>query len=527
MRSGSVPPSPLEAQAHHDSWSTGEWVTGFAAVLVALGIFLSLLMGSLDQFVVLTALNRISADLGQPNGVTFVVSAYLMTSTVAIPIFARLSDILSRRSVFLVGVGIFVAGSILAGLSQTLTELIVFRGVQGFGSGCFFPVGISIIAVAFPPERRARLTGLFSAVFGIATVAGPFIGDYIVTYSNWRWVFYINIPIGLVGAGVLASSLGALRPEHKEPFDLPGAALLSAWAGALILALFQVSNGSWGWTDGRVLALLGAFAIVLAVFIVYELRARHPLLPLRLFLDRVVGVSNLTAAFARGAVFSLLTLISFYVGSVLLHNAPGSPDTVRDTLYFMVLPIVVAGFISGNSLTRIPYRPIVATGTALIAVGLYFLAQITPTTPLWQFAYGFVPVGGLVLPLMPIGFGLGLTFAPTVLAVQYRVARKDVGQATGLVQFIGSLAAAVALSLFTSYEAATAPAPPLPSCFVILPTPPGCLSQFTSWLDGTVPALRTIFLVMLGMAIVAFVASLFLTGRLPRRPGADPSAPPT
>ncbi|EQD77333.1 drug resistance transporter, EmrB/QacA subfamily, partial [mine drainage metagenome] len=208
-------------------------------LLVVVGILLALLMGALDNFVVLTALSTILGDFGQPNSGTFVISAYVIASAIAIPIFAKLSDLRSRRNVFLGGLLIFIAGSIFSGLSQNLSELIVFRAVQGFGSGGFFPVGIAIVAVSFPPETRARIIGLLSGVFGIAVVAGPLLGSAILGFTTWRWIFYVNIPIGLLGFVLIATTLGPLVPERARRFDLAGAALLSGWVATLMFPLYQ------------------------------------------------------------------------------------------------------------------------------------------------------------------------------------------------------------------------------------------------------------------------------------------------
>jgi EmrB/QacA subfamily drug resistance transporter len=514
------------------SWASHTWITGPTAALVATGIFLSLLMGALDQFVVLTALTNIVADLGQPNGLTFVVSGYLITSTVAVPIFARLSDIMSRRNIFLVGMSIFIAGSALAGLSQNLSELILFRGIQGFGSGCFFPVGISIIAVAFDPTRRARLTGAFSGVFGIATVAGPFLGSYIVDNTTWRWVFYINIPIGLLGMIVLAVALGALRPEVRERFDAVGAALLSTWVGALMFALYEVSDAGWAWTDARTLGLLLLAAVVFAIFTVYELRVDRPLVPLRLFRDRVVASTSMVAMLSRAAVFSLITIISVYVGVVIYHNGPGAADAVRNLLYFMVIPMVLSSVAGGQLLTRVPYRPLVAMGMALSTLGLYLLTAVNASTPTWQVSYGFLPTGGIALALIPIGAGLGLTFGPTTIAVQFRVDRRDVGQATGLIQFLGTLGASLGLSLFSTFQTwrvgALAPAPLGPPCGGPAPPPscgPALLGYQQAFLNAVVTSYVDVFTLMLALSILAFVAALFITGRMPRTTAESPRMP--
>ncbi|MCI4318645.1 MAG: MFS transporter [Thermoplasmata archaeon] len=522
--SGATSPSPgapdASAGGHHAQWENVTWLTGAAAAFAATGIFLSLLMGALDQFVVLNALPNIVTELGQPNGITFVVSAYLITSTVATPVFARLSDIGSRRNIFLIGMGIFIGGSILAGFSQNLNELILFRGIQGFGSGCFFPVGISIIAVAFSPERRARLTGAFSGVFGIATVAGPFLGDYIVVHTTWRWVFYINIPIGVLGMLVIGTTLGALRPAKRESFDLFGAGLLAGWVGALMFALFQVSDAGWAWTDPRILGLLVAAVALFAVFVPLELRLEKPLVPLRLLRDRVVAASSTVSALTRGTVFPLLTLISVYVGIVIYHGGAGSADAVRNMLYFLAIPLVFGALVGGQFLTRVSYRTLVTGGIAITIAGLIFLTQVQASTPLWTFWHGFLPVGGVILPLMPIGFGLGLTFGATTISVQFRVPPKDVGQATGLIQFLGTLGAAVGLSLFSVAQSwrfgVLKPSPP-PPC---LGTPNVCgpiaAGYNQALLNAVVTSYVNVFTVMLVLCGVALVASLFLSGRLPK-----------
>lgn len=501
---------------------TGHWLVGATAILVAAGLFVSVLMGALDQLVVLTALPNIVADLGRPNSVTFVVSAYLIASTVAIPVFARLSDILSRRNVFIASVLVFIAGSALAGLSQSLNELIAFRAVQGFGSGGFFPVGLSLIAVAYSPAQRARLTGVISGVFGIATVAGPFLGSYIVDHTSWRWVFYINIPVGIVGVLVLGWSLSALRPHRRESFDVTGALLLSAWVGALMFALVQVSNAGWGWMDPRVLSLLLSAAVSLVAFVWFELRVTTPLVPLRLLRDRVIASSSAVSALSQGAVFALSTVISVYVGVVVYHGGSGAADAVRNMLYFLVLPMVLGAVLGGQVLTRVAYRPLVLGGTLVAAFGLYLLTYVTPNTPIWQFGYGFLPTGGLIVPLIPIGFGSGMTFASLTLSAQFRVPERDVGQATGLVRFMGTLGVAVGLSVFSAFQtwrlSGLQPSPPSSACLQD-PTP-ACemiLAAYQNALEKAIVASYTeVFAIMLALMVIAAVASLFLIGRMPR-----------
>jgi len=334
-------------------------------------------MGALDNFVALTALTTILDDFGQPNSGTFVISAYVIASTASIPIFAKLSDLWSRRNVFLGGLAVFIVGSVLSGLSQNLSELILFRAVQGFGSGGFFPVGIAIVAVVFPPETRARVIGGLSGVFGIAVVAGPLVGNAIVSYTTWRWVFYVNIPIGLVGFALIALTLGPLRPERVRKFDVAGAALLVSWVAAVMFPLYQIVDSGWTWTDPRVLGLLGLGAVLIVVFVFWELRAQNSLVPLRLFTHRVMSAGGGATFFIGMVFFPVATFLSLVVGNVLANGTGGSSQTVRDILYFLVIPVVVGAALGGQLLTRLTYRAVAVFGLLVGMIGMAGLTQLS------------------------------------------------------------------------------------------------------------------------------------------------------
>ncbi len=478
-------------------------------ILVVVGVLLALLMGALDNFVVITVLSgNILPALGASNGGTFVVSAYIISSTVAVPIFGKLSDLFSRRNVFIAGLLVFIGGSALSGISQNLTELIVFRSIQGFGAGDFFPVGLAIVAVTFPPEERARVTGLLSGVFGIATVAGPLLGSAIVGVASWRWVFYVNLPVGLAGLAIIALTLGPLRPEVRRPFDVTGAGLLAAWVAALMYPLIEVQRLVWAWGDPRVIGLLTTAAVLVVVFVLWELRTREPLVPLRLLAHRVVAASG-GASFVIGVVFfSIATLLSFEVGGVFAAGTGLPPEVVvRDVLYALVLPLVVGAALGGQLLTRFAFRTVVLVGIAISIVGLYFLTGLTVSTPVWKIAFGFLPVGGLVLPLIPLGFGVGLTFPVFLLATQNQVPKKDVGEASGLIQFLQSLGGSIGLSVLATFQN---------SRFLALVGSHGPVG-------GQILAFDQTFEIMLGFLVAAFVFGFFLVGRMPKD---EPASPP-
>lgn len=503
------------------------------AGLVVVGILACLLMGALDNFVVLTALQQILSSLRAPSSSqTFIVSAYLITSTVAVPIFARLSDIYDRKSVFISGIVIFVAGSLLAGLSQNVNELLFFRAVQGFGSGDFFPVGLSIVAVVFPPETRARVTGLLSGVFGIATVAGPFLGSFIVTTTTWRWVFYVNIPIGIAGLGILLATLGPIRPEVRQGFDIPGAVLLAGWVAALMFPLVEVSQApgiAWAWSDPRVVGLLLTAVVLGVAWVGWELRTRDPLVPLQLLKRRIIASSGGTTFIVGLVLFPLATFLTVFIDVVTFQGVGNAADTVRDVLYALVIPLVFGAALGGSLLTRVAYRPPVVVGLSVAAIGLFFLTTLSTTTPVWILAGGFLPVGGIVLPLIPLGFGIGLTFPVFLLAVQNQVPEGEVGAATGLISFLQSLGGAIGVTLLASFEeyrfGILAPAAPAGGCAPSAGPPTGaCLSYGEALLRSAAQSWDEVFTLMLVLLLAGLVLSLFIQGRLPvgRKPSMGP-----
>lgn len=476
-------------------------------------------MGALDNFVALTALPKILLQFGQPNSGTFVISAYVIATTASIPIFAKLSDLWSRRNVFLGGLGIFIIGSILSGLSQNLTELILFRAVQGFGSGGFFPVGIAIVAVVFPPKTRARVIGALSGVFGIAVVAGPLIGSAIVQYTTWRWVFYVNIPIGLAGFALILTTLGPLRPELVRKFDVVGAALLIGWVALVMYPLYQIVDSGWAWTSSQVIGLLGLGAALVIVFVIWELRANNPLVPIQLFSHRVMAAGGGATFFIGMVFFPVATFLSLVVGVVLAPGSNGSSETVRDILYFLVIPLVFGAALGGNLLTRLPYRIVAALGLIIGIIGMAVLTGLSVATPLWKFEFGVIPVGGIIVPLIPLGFGIGLTFPVFLLAAQNQVKTADVGEAGGLIQFLQSLGGAVGLSVLASFQSTRfSSLDPSPSvaCLSGSPPLPLCASYLGSLESSLVSSYDQTFIVMAGLLAVAFFFVLFLAGRLPK-----------
>jgi EmrB/QacA subfamily drug resistance transporter len=483
-----------------------------ASILVLVAVFFAILMGAMDGLVVATVLPTIALDLHQVNGVTFVAGAYLISSTISIPIFARLSDIVSRRNVFLIGLTVFIVGSALAGLSQNLTELIVFRGLQGIGGGGVFPVAIAMIAVLYPPRTRARVTGVLTGAAGLAIVLGPLVGSSIVSVTTWRWVFYINLPFGIMAMVVLLFAVGPLRPPVRGGFDVLGAALLSGCVAALMFALVEVSDEGLSWTNPGIVALLAGSAVLFPAFIWRERRTSEPLVPLGLLRQRIIAASSGTMFFTGIVFSSLLTFLSVFVGVVLLQSGPNAASDVRDIIYFLAIPLILGAGVSGQILTRVAYRNVVVPGLAVAAVAGLFLTQLTSSTPLWVLASGFLPVGGIALPLIPMGFGLGFSLSVPTVAVQNEAPRDEVGAAIGLTRFLQSLGGALGISLLSVFETSRLQE----------------LSQGATAPDAATNALVTtydeIFLILAVCVIIALGFAFLFTGRIRQTPAEDPSA---
>lgn len=486
---------------------------------VLAALMMGLLLGALDNFIVVTALPTIATDLHDKAGQVFVVSSYLIAQTVAIPVFGKLSDRFGRRSFYLLGLGIFLAGSAASGLSQNLNELIFFRALQGLGSGAFFTVVFSIVADIFPPKAAARLAGMLSGVFGIAIVFGPLIGSYIVDTTTWRWIFFVNLPVGFAAVALVLLTLGPLRPAPTTTkFDALGGALLSAWVGALIFALVETSNG-WAWTDPRTLGLLAVALIILPLFLWQESRTEDPLVPLQYFRNRLIAASS-GVNFLRGAV---LTVVVTFVPILVVFGLGGNTDSSRDVLYAFMIPMIAGAATGGALVSRSGYRTPVVAGLVLALVGTLMLSLI-PTTPHFYSLFGTNVPTYLAAALIPLGAGIGLTFAPTQLAIQYSVPRRDVGTGNSLVWFLGNLGGAIVVSVLATYQLSVfnglkpTGAPPFGS-------PSGLAAYALQVQAAFATSVQSVWWVVVPFAVAALLFGLVVSGKLPQSPGESTTPP--
>ncbi|HEX8501275.1 MAG TPA: MDR family MFS transporter [Pyrinomonadaceae bacterium] len=400
---------------------------------VTLGVITGMFLAALEATVVGTAMPTVISALGGLSHYSWVFSAYLITSTVTVPVWGKLSDLYGRRLFFQLGIAVFLVGSVLSGMAGTMTQLIVFRAVQGLGAGALVPLGMTIIGDVYTVEERARMQAFFSGVWGISSVVGPVVGGFITDQLDWRWVFYINVPFGILAAVIMQLSLREPRRTERPSIDYAGAALLMASITLLMLGLVEGGATLSEFASARNLALVAGAAVLAALFLYVERRAQDPIVPLGLFRNRVVSVAVAAGFLAGVAMFGAISFVPLFA-----QGALGSTATEAGSLLTpLMLSWVGLSIIGGRLLLRVGYRPTTLAGLFLLTLGFALLSSFQRSTPrVW-----------LYVDLILIGAGLGLTMLTLLIAVQQSVGRSQLGIATSLNQFSRSIGGAVGVAV--------------------------------------------------------------------------------
>lgn len=421
-------------------------------VAIMLGLFLA----ALDQTIVGTALPRIVTDLSGNNLYTWVVTVYLLSSTVTVPIYGKFSDVYGRRPLLLIGVSLFLLGSALSGISQSMGELIIFRGLQGLGAGAIFPIALSVIGDIFSPAERGRYQGLFGAVFGLSFIIGPFLGGFLTDNLSWHWIFYVNLPIGIVALAVIAAQLpntGNARGVRARDLDFLGILVFTAAAIMLLLGLTNKgladpSGRLYDWSSVNVLVYLIGAAVLTVGFIVVEHFAREPIIPLDLFGNRSYTTINIATFFVAFGFFCAVIFLPRYFQAV--QNLSATASGYRT--WPLMLGLIASSTISGILVSRTgKYKLMLLGAMAVLAVGMYLLTRLDVGTGYWT----------LSLWMAVTGLGVGPAFSVTTVAIQNAVPVRRIGVATSNLTFFrqigGSVGLAIAGSIFASTFATQLP----------------------------------------------------------------------
>ena len=402
-------------------------------------ILLALFLGALDQTVVGTALPKIVTDLGGNSLYTWVVTIYLLTSTITVPFYGKLSDLYGRRPLLMIGIGLFLVGSALSGLSQNMTQLIIFRGIQGLGAGALFPIALAVIGDLFSPAERGKYQGLFGAVFGVSFLIGPALGGFLTDYVSWHWVFYVNLPLGIVSLFVIWRLLPTIRRAGaSRNLDYLGALLFTIAISLILVGLTnkidQATFTVHDWTEFQVGGLIGIGLILTVLFLFVESRAKEPIIPLDLWRNRTYTSSMLATFLVSFGFFGAIIFLPRWFQVVRGESATASGYL----LFPLLIGLIGSSIISGQIVARTGrYKAVILASVALMVVGLALMTQLSADTPL-PVLFGWMFVAGV---------GIGPTLAVFTIIVQNAVSFAKLGVATSNLTFFRQIGGSVGLAI--------------------------------------------------------------------------------
>jgi len=402
------------------------------------GVMLAMFLSSLDQTVVGTALPQIITDLGGFAHYTWVATAYMITSTIAMPITGKLTDMYGRKWFYIAGISIFMLGSLLCGLSQTMTQIIAFRGFQGLGAGIMMANAFIVVGDLFPPSERGKYQGLVAGVFGLSSIIGPTLGGFITDNISWHWVFWVNIPLGILILGLFVFFFPDLRPSKvKHKIDYPGMITLILAVVTTMLAL------TWGgveypWLSPEIIGMFAFSAAMIVLFVTIERRSAEPIIPMWIFKNRIISLSTFIIFITGFGMFGGIVFIPLFFQGVLGQSATASGSFLTP----MMLGMVAGSVISGQILSRAGghYKLLGIVGLAIMAVGMLLLSGMSAETSNAR----------AVANIVVIGFGLGVTMPIYIIAIQNAIPYSVLGIATSSAAFFRSIGGAFGLAIFGS-----------------------------------------------------------------------------
>ncbi|MDU0156643.1 multidrug efflux MFS transporter MdtP [Bacillus cabrialesii] len=392
--------------------------------LLITGLIIAMFFSALDGTIVGTAMPKIVGDLGGLSMMTWLTTAYLLTSTTIVPIAGKLADLLGRRIVYVSGLIIFMAASALCGMANNMTELIIFRGLQGIGGGIMMPMAMIVIGDLFTGKQRAKFQGVFGAIYGLASVIGPQIGGWIVDSLNWKWVFYINLPVGIIAVIFIARGLQGRQQTGPINFDIAGIFTMIVGVVSLLLAL-SFGGKDYAWGSWQILGLFALALIGIVSFIIVESKAKEPILPMYLFKNRTFTFLNLIGFFMSIGMFGAITFVPFFMQGIVGVSASESGTIMTP----MMISMIITSIIGGQLVYKIGIKPQIISGMIVMAGGFLLLTTLDlDTSKLVATSYMAI-----------IGLGMGLVMPILTLALQESFSKEELGVVTSSSQFFRSI----------------------------------------------------------------------------------------
>ncbi|WP_152394892.1 MDR family MFS transporter [Paenibacillus guangzhouensis] len=402
---------------------------------ITTGLLFGLVLASIDQTIVSTAMPTIAQDLGGLHLYSWVFAVYMLASTTTMPIYGKLADLFGRRHMYLIGLTIFLVGSLLCGIATTMLELVLYRGVQGLGAGALMPLSMTIAADIFPPERRGKFMGLFGTVFAISSIFGPTLGGILVDYVHWRWIFFINLPLGIAGIFFIRTGLSDNQTgEGRRSIDWLGALTLTSAILTILLGL--VLGDSTQQASNYIITLFAIGALLLGAFIFIESRAEEPIIPLHLFRIRAISFGNIIGFFMSAAMFGAIAYIPLYVQGVI----GVSPAIAGYILTPLMLSTVVTSTLSGKLMQRFSYRTILIGSLITMLIGFCLLSSMDVQTSITT----------VLVYMIITGLGMGAIYPTIGTAAAGAVGWNDRGVATSSSQFFRSIGGTMGVSILGS-----------------------------------------------------------------------------